>query len=347
MVQVTLPYVPQDAVKTLLAALPSRRMRNVIEKRFGLKGGRVFTLDAIGKEYKITRERVRQIEADALKHIEKKSATLEFVPLFDAMALFLKERGGVMAEREILSSMTDAKFKSHVALLLDVAGGLFHYFPEDDFFHARWALNRDAALSAEKVVEKLVNGLESHGRPVSHENLISLLSESARAVVGASLPDHVLLSYFGISKLIQKNPYGEFGIVSWPSISPRGVRDKAYVVITKAEKPLHFREVAEGINHAGWSKRKAHPQTVHNELIKDARFVLVGRGLYALLEWGYEPGAVREVLVSILKTNGALMREDIVKKVLEKRFVKEATVLLNLQNKSLFKKTDEGKYSLV
>lgn len=346
MVQANLPSAPQDAVKQLLTALPSRRMRNVIEKRFGLKGNKVFTLDAIGKEYKITRERVRQIEADALRHLEKKAVSAEFTALFDAMERHLKEQGGAAAEQDILASFADGKYKSSVALLLDVAGR-FHYMPEDDSFHARWVMNREAAARAEKAVSKLVDTLESHGRPVPRENLLSFAAESAKAVNGGDVPEQVLASYMGISKLIQKNPYGEYGVVTWPAINPRGVRDKAYVVLMKAGKPLHFREVAEGINHAGWTKKKAHPQTVHNELIKDMRFVLVGRGLYALSEWGYEPGAVREVLVSVLRGSGALSREDIMKKVLEKRFVKEATILLNLQNKSLFKRTDDGKYLLV
>lgn len=321
-------------------------MKDVIEKRFGIKGNKVFTLDAIGKEYKITRERVRQIEADALRHLEKKVASSEFAPLFGAMERHIKELGGVVAEHELLANLADKKHKASVALLLDV-DGRFHYVSEDDSFHARWSLGGDAASLGEKVINKLVDTLESHGRPLPRENLFSYANESAKAVVGADIHKDALLSYLSASKLIQKNPYDEYGVVSWPAISPRGVRDKAYVVLMKAGKPLHFREVAEGINRVGWSNKKAHPQTVHNELIKDLRFVLVGRGLYALSEWGYEPGAVREVLVSVLRSSGVLSREDLMKKVLEKRFVKEATVLLNLQNKSLFKRTDDGKYSLV
>lgn len=345
MAQATLPISPQDAVKILFSALPSRRMRNVIEKRFGLKGGRAFTLDAIGKEYKITRERVRQIEADALKHLRKKAEVAELASLFDATERYIKEHGDIMAEQVLLAGLADMKASPCVGLLLEVAGR-FHYLPEEDSLNARWALSREAAARAEKVVGKLVDTLNSHGSPVSWDNLISFAGESARQVLNVVPAESVLSAYFGISKMIQKNPYGEYGIVSWPAINPRGVRDKAYVVLMKAEKPLHFRDVAEGINKAGWTKKKAHPQTVHNELIKDARFVLVGRGLYALSEWGYEPGAVREVLVSVLK-GYPLTREDIIKKVMEKRFVKEATILLNLQNKSLFKRNDDGKYSLV
>ena len=127
------------------------------------------------------------------------------------------------------------------------------------------------------------------------------------------------------------------------AIRPRGVRDKAYAVLLKAARPLHFREVASAISKAGWSSRKANPQPVHNELIKDPRFVLVGRGLYALAEWGYEPGTVGEVMAGLLKAaRRPLSKDEIVKRVLEKRFVKPNTILFNLQDKRWFKTTPEG-----
>ena len=51
---------------------------------------------------------------------------------------------------------------------------------------------------------------------------------------------------------------------------------------------MHFKEVAEAISKT--FGKKTHYATCHNELIKDSRFVLVGRGMYALAEWGYQAG---------------------------------------------------------
>ena len=157
-----------------------------------------------------------------------------------------------------------------------------------------------------------------------------------------SNPD-LLESYLSISKLIKQNPYGEFGLVSWPTIRPRGVKDKAYAVMARAAKPMHFRDVAAAISKSGWSNRRAHPQTVHNELIKDPRFVLVGRGLYALSEWGYTPGTVSDVIASVLKAaKRPLSKDEVSKRVLDARMVKPNTVFLNLQNRDLFRKTPGG-----
>ena len=108
--------------------------------------------------------------------------------------------------------------------------------------------------------------------------------------------------------------------------------------------PLHFKEIANNICTLGIDKKPAHVQTVHNELIKDGRFVLVGRGVYALREHGYEPGTVREVITRLLKERGPLDSTEVVRLVNQKRFLKENTILLNLQNRRHFKRLEDGRY---
>jgi len=110
------------------------------------------------------------------------------------------------------------------------------------------------------------------------------------------------------------------------------------LVFKKVGNPLHFREVTNLIENA-------HLQTVHNEIIKDSRFVLVGRGIYALSEWGYYPGQVKEVILKILKeSEKPLKKEEILEKVLSQRLVKENTILLNLSDKKYFLKDSLGRY---
>lgn len=369
MSQIILSILPKEGVKLILNKLPSRRMKDVVSKRFGLKGGKGFTLEAIGKEYKITRERVRQIEVEALKHLRKEENRAELRPLLKSVEEHLKNNGEVMAEHILLSSLSSREHHPHLLLLLETAK-IFQSLPETDLLHARWAVDKNTGEAAEKVIASLVRELEDTQSPVSKEKLLAQAAEQTKKILGQTVSEEVLNSYLACSKSILPNPYGEYGLVSWPVISPRGIKDKAYVALAKARKPLHFREVAKTIDGARWStphatcifksgrkaqcklcigsKRKAHPQTVHNELIKDGRFVLVGRGLYALKEWGYEPGVVRDILVSVLKQAAKpLPREEIVKLVLEKRMVKAPTIFLNLQNKTFFKRTDEGKFTLV
>lgn len=322
-------------------------MRHVIEKRFGLKGGRRHTLESIGSEYKITRERVRQIESEALKHLRKDANLSEIEEPVNALEGHINNCGGVAAEHYLLSSASANRHHPHLILLLNISPK-FHLVPETDAYHDRWAVSKDRAELAGKAMAGVVERLAEGRKPVSQGELNSIIAKHAGEVLGGEVLGQVVESYLATSKLIRQNPYGEYGLASWPSISPRGIRDKAYLVLVKGGKPLHFRDVADAISKSGWSKKKAHPQTVHNELIKDSRFVLVGRGMYGLKEWGYEPGLVRDVLVSVMKGAGKpLGKDEVIKLVSEKRMVKPQTILLNLQNKSLFKRTDEGKYTLV
>ena len=155
----------------------------------------------------------------------------------------------------------------------------------------------------------------------------------------------VMKRWLSISKAIGKNAIGEWGVSHSPNVKTKGMRDYAFLVIRKHGSPIHFREVAKQITQV--FKKKAHVATTHNELIKDPRFVLVGRGLYALKEWGYMSGVVRDVIKKIIEKNGPLTKEEIIAKVLKERYVKDNTIMVNLQNQKHFKKDKDNKYSIV
>jgi hypothetical protein len=157
--------------------------------------------------------------------------------------------------------------------------------------------------------------------------------------------NEILRRWLSISKSIGKNPLGEWGPATSPNVKTKGVRDFAYLAVKKHGSPLHFREVAALIEKM--FKRAAHVATTHNELIKDSRFVLVGRGMYALREWGYTQGVVRDVIREALRKSGPMTKEQIIEKVLKERHVKPGTIIVNLQNQKYFKRGKDGRFSLV
>lgn len=331
-----LPIAPPDAAKILLAALPAKRMRDVVEQRYGLKGRRRATLEAIGTRYKITRERVRQIERDAMSRLRREEHPV-VAPLLAVAEGMIRDHGGAMAAHHLFSELAPDRMHPSLHFLLR-SSPRFHYQEESDAFHPRWAID-GATDQIEKTINAAVDRLAEGKKTVSADHLRILLGVD-RGMADASL---------AAAKEIRQNPYGEYGLVSWPTVCPRGIKDKAYAALVTNGKPLHFREVALAIDRAGWSgRKKAHAQTVHNELIKDKRFILVGRGMYALKDWGYESGTVADVLVSVLKQSPKpLDREELIALAAERRMVKPQTILLNLQDKTRFKRTDEGKYTLV
>jgi hypothetical protein len=161
------------------------------------------------------------------------------------------------------------------------------------------------------------------------------------------LTDKVILNFLNAAKNVSKNTYGEYGLAHWRDINPRDVGDKAYLVLKHHGKPEHYIKITELINKNYSDGREAHKETVHNELIKDRRFVLVGRGIYGLAEWGYKPGVVSDVIIEILKkVNGPLPRKEIIEQVLAQRMVQRNTILVALSDKKKFRKVGREGYEL-
>lgn len=339
-----LPVHPEEVTKKLFAVL-SKRTKDVLEQRFGLgKNPNRLTLEAIGQKYGITRERVRQIEADGFNRIRKSPQMQESAPVFTALEGYFEYQGGVVKEEHILKNLAShPKHENHVYFLLSLHDP-FLRFHENDELRDRWAHGETAEGNAKKSLDGAVEELRKIGKPVGEKELYDVLSSSARTVTGSEVGNTVLANWLALSKLISKNYFDQWGLVEFPEIKPRGVRDLSHMVMARHGKPLHFSEVA---SHVGkLTGQPVHVQTVHNELIKDDRFVLVGRGLYALSSWGYTPGVVKDVISEVFKKNGPMAKDKIISEVLRQRIVKPNTVFINLENKKYFKKLADGRYNL-
>lgn len=333
----------QKVCANLLKDLP-QKMGSVIERRFGLGEGNRETLEAIGQTYGITRERVRQIEKEGFSKISLDCS--ECQNTFKHFNDTLRASGDLGEENTLLSSLGGDKNRNQVFFLLNLSDD-FDRSSEDDDFHSFWTKDSKSTDTAKKVVNLTLKQLKKEGSPSSLENLFD--SQKVELVkVSSKLNKKVFDSYLGISKKIQKNQEDQIGLSNWVEINPKGIKDKAYLVLKKEGDSLHFTKVASLIEESPYfSQKKIHTATVHNELIKDDRFVLVGRGLYALKEWGYEPGVVRDIISKVLvNANKPLTKEDILKEVLGQRVVKENTVSLNLQNRNYFLKDSEGRYTV-
>jgi len=323
----------------LLHNLPQRG-REVILRRFGLEAGERETLEKIGESYGVTRERVRQIQEDAISKI--KPGLEKHQPIFDYFSSQINSTGNLRREDFLLNHLGGEKFQNQVFFLLNL-GGQFSRFSENDEHYSFWATAPKASTFAQRVIDSFQKFLIKKKQPLTLENLpfYQIFGSTFEKETINRLGLQALQSFLEISKKIQQNKEGCFGLADWPEINPRGIKDKAYLVFKKEGKPLHFNKVAKLIGES------CNSQSVHNELIRDMRFVLVGRGLYALKEWGYKPGVVKDVIIEILKgAKKPLSKEEILEKVLKQRFIKTNTILLNLNNKKYFSKNLRGKYIL-
>lgn len=338
-----LSFNPQKVTKSFLAVLPDRS-RSVLKKRFGLEENvPKMTLEAIGKAYKITRERVRQIENSALGAIRKSDVFANYKNVFEELKKFMHEFGGIVNEQDFLEHISkDKDFQNHVNFFL-VLGEEFEKLKEDEEFKHRWSINKDMSNKVHDSLRSLYKSL-SEDDLISESDMIMKLFDHLKHITKDARDEELARRWLALSKKIDKNSLGEWGVAHSPNVKTRGIRDLAYLILRRHGSPMHFEEVAKAITKT--FGKEANVATCHNELIKDKRFVLVGRGLYALSKWGYARGNVRDIIRVIVEKDGPQTKEEILKKVLRERYVKENTVLVNLQNSRYFKKDKEGKYSI-
>lgn len=337
-------FKPKAIVKRLLSVLPERS-RIVLEARFGLgTNPERVTLESIGKRYSITRERVRQIENHALAALKKSPAFGEAEAAFHELERVIDSLGGIVCEDDLLNFMSkDTSMQNHIYFLL-VLGDPFKYRKEDGEVQRCWYVDAELVEKVETALKGLYQGL-SDEELIPEGEMIDRFLKELQNINNKYQNDEVLKRWLSISKTIGKNPLGEWGQSSSPNVKTKGVRDYAYLAVKKHGSPLHFREVAELIEKV--FNRKAHVATTHNELIKDDRFVLVGRGMYALKEWGYTQGVVRDVIRALLREKGPLTKDEIIEKVLKERHVKPGTIVVNLQNQKYFKRGKDGRFMVV
>jgi DNA-directed RNA polymerase delta subunit len=339
----TTSFKPKKIAKKITSHLHSRAS-DVIMNRFGLTAdGRKKTLEEIGKKYNITRERVRQIENAAINLIKKSDAYKNEQAVFEELKQVLRNLGSIVAEHELLPYLSKDKVtQNHINFFLELSDA-FKKHHEDEHFHTRWSMDDAVTEKVHDALKKLYASLKDEDL-VPETEMIRKFLEHLKDVAEQYKNEEVARRWLSMSKAIAKNPLGEWGRASSPNIRTRGIKDYAFLVMRRHGSPMHFKEVADSISKT--FGKKTHYATCHNELIKDSRFVLVGRGMYALAEWGYKAGIAREVIQDILKREGKpLSKEDIVKKVMKERYFKKNTILVNLANQRYFKKNQNGLYA--
>ncbi len=328
-------------INSLFEELNEKQIK-VVADRFGLKAGEGVTLQEIGDDLGITRERVRQIEEWSLNKLRNKAkeGASDFL---DLGIKHLSDLSGARRDDHFISDIKNiAGFNPKIKNLDQKIRFVFwitetpFYQKEDDEMHSFWYVDENAKEGLFNFVKKMLRFFESNDKNVIINDKIYL----------NHCKDFNQCNHLSISKYFGVNNFGDFGLKKWPEIEPKTIRDKIYLVLKKHGKPLHFETIADFITKWGISKKRAHIQTTHNELINDDRFVLVGRGIYGLKELGFEPGTVREVITSVLKKKGPLTPVGVVDAVNEKRYFKKNTILLNLQNRQYFKRLEDGRYHL-
>jgi len=341
-----------NLTKTILKNI-SGRSKDIIEKRFGLFSDKEYTLHSIGTTLKITRERVRQIEKEGLKTLKKSKIPKELNQFITDVKKILKNNGGFCEQVSLFTTLKkkyDEKNVEKLFVFLTALDESIIQVEKNNYCKSYWAIDKQSVDAVEAILKNINSLLSKANKPLSLKQIIENLADK-------KLTDKMIESILLIDNKISKNPINEYGLVRWPVIQPYSARDKAYYLMKYyIKKPVHFQELSNLLKKQNFPKivqnsyiiPKKHSvslQTIHNELIKDDRFILIGHGVYALQEWGYEKGVVKDVIVNILQaSNKGLSETEITQCVRKQRLVKDNTIRLSLRDKDLFQKNDEGKY---
>ena len=333
----------KNAIHGSLKIIEQEREKEIIARRFGLKG-RKETLEQIGEMLSITRERVRQLEKAILIRLQisaEEDQIPELAPAEKLLIRNLTEMGRVAKLSDLADKVygkeTSASERTGIYFIATFAKSL-SVVEENDRYHAAVGIAEygDSKKIRERV-DEIVKVIKENGKPMTLDELDNALNYEH--------PDHIK-AVASISKALA-TLNGLWGLAKWPSVNPKNIRDKIFVILETKKEPMHFSEIAKEIRESSFKRKNVTVQAIHNELIKDDRFVLIGRGIYALSSWGYKKGTIADIIKAILtKSEKPMTREEIVKHVLHVRKVKETTILLNLQNKKLFKKVDKNSYTL-
>lgn len=333
----------EQLIQDILSSIDREREREIVARRYGLFDRRE-TLEQIGELLGITRERVRQLEKSVVARLKAQAeqGQLSHVQVVEqAFLAYLQANGSVARISDLSAAVTAENTRtdqSRVAFLAALCPRLAVIEDDDHFYHAVGIASvRDTAVIKTSVA-KLVEAIAKIGEPTT-------IADAAKAARIDDVAQATALA--SISKSLA-TLNSRWGLVKWPMVNPKNIRDKIYVILKENGKHMHFNDIAESIKKSDFKRKDVTTQAIHNELIKDKRFVLIGRGIYALKEWGFKKGTVADIITEVLREAGEpLHRDEIVKRVLKSRFVKETTILLNLQGKTQFKRVAKATYELI
>lgn len=332
----------KNAINDILNVIEHDREREIITRRFGLFDRRE-TLEQIGELLGITRERVRQLEKAILIRLKIAGEENRVPAIRDIERLLvrdLSENGRVSRVQDLAARLVgggDQLPRAHVAFIAELSPNLVVIGENDHYHHAVGIKEYGDEKQTKANVDTIVKTIKAHGQPITIESLHEQLDfehpHHVRAL--ASLSKHLA------------NLKDNWGLAKWPTVNPKNIRDKIFVILDSNAAPMHFSDIAKTIKDSDFKRKDVTTQAIHNELIKDKRFVLIGRGIYALDNWGFSKGTVADIITDVLKNaSEPLHRDEIVKRVLKSRQVKETTILLNLQSKNQFKRVAKATYTL-
>jgi len=173
------PKICADLISDL-----KEREKEVISRRFALNGLKKETLESIGQDFGVSRERVRQIQKVAMEKIKPKLS--QYQKVFQSFLEYFKKFGNLRKEENVLAELGKGKFQGEVYFLLTLQKPSgkdetksqrphFQRLGENNDFYSFWLIDKDSLKPAKETINFLFQKLQKLGKPLTKKELSSFL----------------------------------------------------------------------------------------------------------------------------------------------------------------------------
>lgn len=328
----------------------SNKEQDVIKKRIWLFWEKE-TLQNIWNSFSpaITRERVRQIEDTWIKKIWRMIKTNVLSEIQAKSKEFLTLHWGILAKTKLINALIkeldiEKTINKWILEVIIQSDSNLKKSKQTLWCEIYFFFSNVSKSTIDLVHKEALKILKKKKDVMDQKTIYEIIKDNLKNKVKLSsvFVDSVLDLFFDVIKWEDSL----IGLSKWKILNPKTLKDKAIYVMKKEKAPMHFVDIANKITDILWEAVKVN--TIHNELIRNREFVLIGRWIYALKEYWFTPWTVLDVIVDILKKKWEAMNtEEIIKDVLKIRKVKPTTIYMNLQNKNTIERVWRNYYQLL
>lgn len=337
----------EKSFKEIINSL-SNKEKTVIEERVWLNWKKQ-TLQSIWNSFSpsITRERVRQIEDSWIKKIWRiiKSSDLSIIQ--DESRKIIELHWWIISKDKLINILI-----KELNLKNNLNSNILETIVQADYeiLKSKPKLWVETYFYFPNINKKIIDVIHKEALKILKKKKDVMDKNSLYSLISENIKEEKLSIVFidSVLELFEDIITWEetlIGLTKWKILNPKTLKDKAIYVMKKEKVPMHFIDISNKITEYLGEKVKVN--TIHNELIRNPEFILIGRWLYALKKWGFKPGTVIDVISDILeKAWEPMSTEDIIKNVLKVRNVKKTTIYMNLQNKKVIERVWRNYYTL-
>src|SRR3989344_2127416 len=203
-------FDPEQVAAKLFSIL-SEREQDILVRRYGLKVKEKMTLEEIGKQYSVTRERIRQVENASINKILSEYRDSLLRDLEALIRDVLEDHGELMSENRLVQNLldTDAESDQSKALVHFMLNQLLaerlQLVRESDAVYKTWSLQAARWDEFHSIIDRLVEIIKKHNEPLRLEQLL----DRARGAVSVPEDDfeRILVNYLDVTKKIEENRF--------------------------------------------------------------------------------------------------------------------------------------------